>query len=83
MIQCPHCGNTAEFEIDAISYRTAYVTQHLKDTDWYEAGDLELDDVKDHSGTEWDSDSMTECGDCGYSAPLWGFDQRPIDASAT
>jgi hypothetical protein len=87
MYRCPQCGNEDEFKIDAVDYLTAYVTQHLTDTDWCSAGDLEVNDTKSWGSTEWDETSSAACGACDFAAPLWRFEVwdlgacPPIDAS--
>jgi hypothetical protein len=85
MIRCPHCGNEADFALDAVTYEVAYVTQHHTDTDWFHPSDLELYDTKSVSGTEWDDESACRCLDCGYTKPLWRFTvvEAVIDASET
>jgi hypothetical protein len=78
MIQCPKCHNDTDFAIDAVKYVTAYVTQQKKDDDFYSAGDLEVDDIKEDNGAEWDDESGTRCLRCGHIAPLSAFDADTV-----
>jgi|RhiMetdeSRZDD1v2_1073273.scaffolds.fasta_scaffold56912_3 hypothetical protein len=78
MIQCPQCGNTADFAFDAWQCLTAYVHQVQEDEagPGREPGYLEITDTR-CAAMEWDENGMCRCVVCQHMFPLAAFALPP------